>query len=135
MKNAAPALFLLGWDSIWESRKGFGFQVPFVRAIRSNGLGIPLDVLYQPFAAEIRVTEKPFAKVNCHRHVDFSLVPIPWFLGNLNFPANAVAEVEHGKMGVNLLQNEFVRPAMQVQQTDAVFQKSNVCFDSPAHMV
>lgn len=135
MKNAAPALFLLGWDSIWESGKGFGFQIPFVRAVWSDGLSVSFYVLNQPFAAEIRVTEKPFAKVNRHRHVDFSLVLIPRFLGNFNFSANAVAEIEHGQMGVNLLQNEFVRPAVQVQQTDAVFQKPNVCFDFPAHMV
>lgn len=61
MKNAAPALFPSGWDSVRKSGEGLGFQIPFVGAARADGLDIPLDVLYQLFAAEIRVAEKLLA--------------------------------------------------------------------------
>ena len=38
-------------------------------------------------------------------------------------------------MGVYLLHDKLVRPAVQVQQTHAIFQKADICFDSPPHMV
>lgn len=87
MQNAAPALFASRWDSVRKSGEVLDFQVPFIGAARADGLDISPDILYQPFAAEIRVTEKFFAQVNCHCHVDFVLVFVLQFSRNLNFPA------------------------------------------------
>ena len=123
------------WDSVRKRGEGFDFQVPLIGTVRADGLDISLGVPYQLFAAEIRVTEKFLAKVYCHRHVDFAFILVPRFLWNLNFPANTVAKIEHRQMGVYLLKNEFICPAVKVQQTYAIFQKPNICFDFPSHMV
>ena len=135
MKNLLHPLLWSRWNSVRKPGEGFVFQVPFVRTVRTDGLDIPLDVPYQLFAAEIRVAEKFLAKVYCHRHVDFAFVFVPRFLRNLNFPANAVAKIEHRQMGVYLLKNEFICPVVKVQQTYTVFRKPNICFDFPSHMV
>lgn len=135
MKNAAPALFASRWDSVRKSGKGFDFQVPFVGAVRADGLDIPLNVPNQLFAAEIRVAEKPLAKVYRHRHIDFILVFVLRLLRNLNFSANSSAKVKHGQMGVYLLKDKLICPAVEVQQAHAIFQKADICFYFPSQMI
>ena len=91
--NCGP--FALRWDSIWESREGFYFQIPFICAAWTDWLNISLDVLYQLLACKLRFPEKLLAKVNRHRHVYFVFVLVSRFLRYLNFTANPLAEVEH----------------------------------------
>ena len=95
IKETRLSLFRSRRDSVRESGEGFYFQISFVSAIRTDRLSISLYILYQLFAAEIRIAEKFLAKVNRHRHVYFVFVLVPRFLRYLNFPTNALAEIEH----------------------------------------
>lgn len=135
IKKTQFSLFRSRRDSVRESGEGLYFQISFVSAIRADRRSISFYVLYQLFAAEIRIAEKFLTKVDCHCSVNFVSVFILRPLRYFNLATNTLTKVEHCQMCIQLLQDQLIRSAMECQSADGVFPKSNICFNFPPHMI
>lgn len=129
-----PPIFS-GRHPVHETGETLHPQVALVCPPRTDRDGIPRNVRHQLLAVRIRRSDVLPAQRHGHFGIYLVSVYALFGLSDNDILANPACKIECGQVGVNFLFRESVRPSMEIDKAQRVFQTPEAGFNPPEQMI
>ncbi len=96
---------------------------------------MPRDFLQQFFSVRVGRAKKFLAQHDRHFEVDLIGVNTVAWLTDNHLAANAACKVECGQVGIEFLLRESVRPPVEIDQPQRIFEVAESSFQTPTQMI